>query len=187
MSVTKVTEDLLQSNSIDGDQIVDGAITSVKILNETITQNKLGTDVIKDIVSLDDRIYVKKYTGGTYEIGCSIFFQSGVLRLEPESLKDSPYFTPENNYVDVFPPFGKTIEDLIGFFVNLSAIWVGEVGGNLGNDDSLRCRWDYHNGLSICQKETATRIRLWLQLSVQEAYPGGSDLRPRVRYFSVWK
>lgn len=184
MAVTKVTKDLLQSNSIDGDQIVDGAITSVKIANGTITQNKLGTDVIKDIVSLDDRITVLKNTGGIYQIKYNLSFIRGVIHIQ--NLANSPYFTPENNCVDIFPPSGKTTQDLIGIIPKLHYIHIGPVGIYLNNDDSIRCRWEYHNGLSICQKSDSDRIRLWLQQSINDSFTN-MDVRPYVEYFAVWK
>lgn len=70
------------------------------------------------------------------------------------------------NYVDVFPPTGKTINDLQGFMASHSRI---RFDGNVNDDDWMWCRW-------IVQ---ATKVRVIC---------GASELEepPRVNWLAIW-
>jgi hypothetical protein len=70
------------------------------------------------------------------------------------------------NYVDVFPPTGKTIDDLQGFMASHSRI---RFDGNVNDDDRMWCRWEVQ----------ATKVRVIC---------GASELEepPRVNWFAIW-
>lgn len=71
------------------------------------------------------------------------------------------------NYFDVFPPYGKTMGNLVAFIPSIWAIYfAGDVDGN----DSLRCTYTYYSD----------RIRVIVQNTEQRSYPAAS-------WLAVWR
>ena len=70
------------------------------------------------------------------------------------------------NYVDVFPPEGKSIDDLQGFMASHARI---RFGGNVDGNDRMWCRWEIQ----------ATKVRVLC---------GATELEeaPRVNWFAIW-
>lgn len=70
------------------------------------------------------------------------------------------------NFFDVFPPFGKSMGNLIAFIPSIAVIhYAGGVDGN----DSMRCTWSY----------LADRIRVYVQNTEQRSTPAAN-------YLAIW-
>jgi len=70
------------------------------------------------------------------------------------------------NWVDVFPPGGKTMANLVAFIPSIAVIhYAGGVDGN----DSLRCTW----------ANLGDRIRIWVQNTEQRSTPAAN-------YLAIW-
>lgn len=73
---------------------------------------------------------------------------------------------PTKNYLDVFPPVGKTMDNLKGFLASISQI---SFNGDVDNNDTLLCRWEVQ----------VDRIRVWVQNTEQRA-------APQANYLVIW-
>lgn len=76
-------------------------------------------------------------------------------------------FDFSKNYVDVFPPTGRTMDDFIAAIVSPGLIYFN---GKVNQDDKL---------IATFEKQS-DRVRCWVQNSEQRA-------KPAINYFIVWK
>jgi hypothetical protein len=67
------------------------------------------------------------------------------------------------NYFDVFPPEGKTMEDLVAFIPSIAVI---HYAGGVNGDDSMRCTWS----------NLGDRIRVYVQNTEQRSTPAANYL-----------
>ena len=67
------------------------------------------------------------------------------------------------NYFDVFPPAGKTMDNLVAF---IPSILVIHYAGNVNGDDSMRCTYSYF----------VDRIRVYVQNTEQRSTPAANYL-----------
>lgn len=68
-----------------------------------------------------------------------------------------------SNYLDVFPPAGKTMNNLIAFIPSIAVI---HYAGGVDRNDSLRCTWS----------RLGDRIRVWVQNTEQRSTPAANWL-----------
>jgi hypothetical protein len=76
----------------------------------------------------------------------------------------------EANYFDVFPPFGKSIGNLVAFIPSIAVI---HYAGNVNGDDSMRCTWGW---VFI----GGWRIRVWVQNTEQRSTPAAN-------WLAIWR
>lgn len=67
------------------------------------------------------------------------------------------------NYFDVFPPSGKTMDNLIAFMPSIAVI---HFAGGVNGDDSMRCTWAAYGD----------RVRVWVQNTEQRSLPAANWL-----------
>ena len=67
------------------------------------------------------------------------------------------------NWVDVFPPAGKSMANLIAFIPSIAVI---HYAGGVNGDDSMRCTW----------ANLGDRIRIWVQNTEQRSTPAANWL-----------
>jgi hypothetical protein len=70
------------------------------------------------------------------------------------------------NYFDVFPPSGKSMDNLIAFIPSIAVI---HYAGGVNGDDSMRCTWS----------NLGDRIRVYVQNSEQRSTPAAN-------YMAIW-
>lgn len=70
------------------------------------------------------------------------------------------------NYFDVFPPSGKTMENLVAFIPSIAVI---HYAGGVNGDDSMRCTWS----------NLGDRIRVYVQNTEQRSIPAAN-------YLAIW-
>jgi hypothetical protein len=70
------------------------------------------------------------------------------------------------NYFDVFPPTGKTMNDLVAFVPSIAVI---HFSGRVNDDDSLRCIWT----------NLGDRVRVYVQNTEQRSTPAAN-------YLAIW-
>lgn len=76
-------------------------------------------------------------------------------------------FNDGSNYVDIYPPSGKTMSDLVAFIPSIRSIYfAGGVDGN----DALRCSYLFYSGF----------IRVWCQNTEQRYYP-------TINWLAIWR
>lgn len=71
------------------------------------------------------------------------------------------------NYFDVFPPWGKTMNNLVAFIPSIAVI---HYAGGVNGDDSMRCTWSWYGD----------RIRVYVQNSEQRSYPAAN-------WLAIWR
>ena len=71
------------------------------------------------------------------------------------------------NYFDVFPPYGKSMGNLVAFIPSIAVI---HFAGGVNGDDSMRCTWTAYGD----------RIRVWVQNTEQRSTPAGN-------WLAVWR
>ena len=67
------------------------------------------------------------------------------------------------NWVDVFPPSGKSMSNLVAFIPSIAVI---HYAGGVNGDDSMRCTW----------ANLGDRIRIWVQNTEQRSTPAANWL-----------
>ena len=83
-------------------------------------------------------------------------------------------FNGNKNFIDVYPPAGKTMANLAAF---ISSIHVIHFEGDVNRDDSLRCWWVYHNGsVNWPDDGSANRVRVYVQNTEQREAPAANWL-----------
>jgi hypothetical protein len=75
-------------------------------------------------------------------------------------------FDDSKNFFDVFPPEGKTMENLVAFIPSISRI---RFAGNVNGDDSMRCIWN----------KLDDRVRVYVQNTEQRDAPAAN-------YLAIW-
>jgi hypothetical protein len=81
-----------------------------------------------------------------------------------------PDFT--TNYVDLPPPLGKTVANLVAFIPSIRAIYFS---GDVNVDDSLHCRWQIEGA----------NIRVWVFNTEMRGAPS-TPPGPSANYLAVW-
>jgi hypothetical protein len=76
----------------------------------------------------------------------------------------------EANYFDVFPPFGKSIGNLVAFIPSIAVI---HYAGGVNGDDSMRCTWGW-------VFVGGWRIRVWVQNTEQRSTPAAN-------WLAIWR
>ena len=71
-------------------------------------------------------------------------------------------FDTTKNYFDVFPPTGKTMNDLKGFICSIAFL---HFAGTVNSDDSIKCVWE------VYPNNNSDRIRVSVQATEQRATP----------------
>jgi len=71
------------------------------------------------------------------------------------------------NWVDVFPPSGKTMSSLVAFIPSIAVI---HYAGGVNGDDSMRCTW----------ANLGDRVRIWVQNTEQRSTPAAN-------YLAIWR
>lgn len=75
-------------------------------------------------------------------------------------------FADSTNYFDVFPPAGKSMNNIVGFIPSIHVI---HFAGDVNRDDSLRCTYSY----------LSDRIRVYVQNTEQRA-------KPAANWLAIW-
>jgi len=76
-------------------------------------------------------------------------------------------FNDGANYFDVFPPAGKSMDNLVGFIPSIHII---HYAGGVNGDDSMRCTYSY----------LSDRIRVYVQNTEQRSTPAAN-------YLAIWR
>lgn len=77
------------------------------------------------------------------------------------------YFDDSANFIDVFPPAGKTMANLVGFIPSINKIYFA---GGVNGDDALRCEYVV----------LTDRVRVYVQNSEQRYYPAAN-------WLAIWR
>jgi hypothetical protein len=75
------------------------------------------------------------------------------------------------NHFDVFPPFGKSIGNLVAFIPSIAVI---HFAGGVNGDDSMRCTWGW------VFVSGGWRIRVWVQNTEQRSTPAAN-------WLAIWR
>lgn len=135
----------------------------VERVNGAASDDSLAiANVRNGLLSAADKAAIDNFTDPTSLIKITSASNVQVTAWQEGNQSDNDNF----NYVDVFPPTGKTIDDLQGFMASHSRI---RFDGDVNDDDWMWCRW-------IVQ---ATKVRVIC---------GASELEepPRVNWLAIW-
>lgn len=79
------------------------------------------------------------------------------------------------NYFDIFPPFGKSRNNLVAFIPSIAMI---HYAGGVNGDDSMRCEWAWVTPFSFFGG--TPRIRVWVQNTEQRSTPAAN-------WLAIWR
>lgn len=154
--IQNISQNRVLGRTASGSGVVDQISINTGNLNDS--NNTLAVEsTIKDYV--DGAI--NSFISYTFTYGTNITVTSGFSW-------QVAFFNETRNYFDVFPPSGKTMNDLVAFIPSISRI---HFSGNVDGNDSLRCDWAI--------VDSNSRIRVWVQNTEQRAAPAAN-------YLAVW-
>jgi len=144
---TQISNFLLDENLVDSNKLSSASITNSKIIDGSITSSKLANDVIKSIQTTGNLIKANYNSSNqTVELTSPLEITFGYEYVNDMTNSTTTDIIGSRNFADIFPPEGKTIQNLIGFLPShRDVLFDGTVDAN----DTFYCRWFFHNGKQI--------------------------------------
>lgn len=135
-----------------------GTITAALSGNAT-TATRLATARTINGVAFDGSANITVSTNYTITYGNTVYSTSGYTN-QVGSWNNGA------NYFDVFPPVGKSMDNLVAFMPSIAVI---HYAGGVNGDDSMRCTWS----------QLSDRVRVYVQNTEQRSTPAAN-------YLAIW-
>lgn len=147
MEATKVSNFLLKNNLVDQNKLKSASIANSKIQNLSITNSKLANDVLKQVQTTGNLIQANYNANNqTVELTSPLEITFGYEYVNDMTNSTTADFAGFRNFADIFPPEGKTIQNLVGFIPSHRDVMFD---GGVDANDTFYCRWFFHDGKQV--------------------------------------